>query len=136
MLERLYFADLFIADMSIPNGNVYYEIGIRHAARQRGCVLLAAEWSKPLFDVAQMRTVRYPLPEGDIISATAAAIQQAIQSPIAALADGRSPMHEAIRGYPEGVDPSTASTMQNYLRDLAELQGLERVPNRRNRKGD
>ena len=32
MLERLYFADLVLADMTIPNGNVYYEIGIRHAA--------------------------------------------------------------------------------------------------------
>ena len=34
MLERLYFADLVLADMTIANGNVYYEIGIRHAARE------------------------------------------------------------------------------------------------------
>ena len=66
MLERLYFADLVLADMTIPNGNVYYEIGIRHAACRTGCVLLAADWSRTLFDVAQMRTVRYPLPEGEI----------------------------------------------------------------------
>ena len=58
MLERLYFADLVLADMTIANGNVYYEIGIRHAAREKGCVLLAADWSRQLFDVAQMRTVR------------------------------------------------------------------------------
>jgi hypothetical protein len=32
MLERLYFADLVMADMTIANGNVYYEVGIRHAA--------------------------------------------------------------------------------------------------------
>ena len=66
MLERLYFADLVLADMTIPNGNVYYEVGIRHAAQKKGCVLLAAEWSKPLFDIAQMRTIRYPMPEGNI----------------------------------------------------------------------
>ena len=36
--------------------------------RKTGCVLLAADWSKQLFDVAQMRTVRYPLPEGEITS--------------------------------------------------------------------
>ena len=66
MLERLYFADLVLADMTIPNGNVYYEVGVRHAARKTGCVLLAADWSKQLFDVVQMRTVRYPLPEGNI----------------------------------------------------------------------
>ncbi len=66
MLERLYFADLVLADMTIPNGNVYYEVGIRHAAKKTGCVLLAADWSKQLFDVAQMRTVRYPMPDGNI----------------------------------------------------------------------
>ena len=74
MLERLYFADLVLADMTIPNGNVYYEVGIRHAAQKTGCVLLAADWSKQLFDVVQMRTVRYPLPEGNITDATAATI--------------------------------------------------------------
>ena len=61
MLERLYFSDLVLADMTIPNGNVYYEVGVRHACRDVGCVLLAPDWSKQLFYVAQMRTVRYPL---------------------------------------------------------------------------
>jgi hypothetical protein len=51
--------------MTMPNGNVYYAVGIRHAARKIGCVLLAADWSRQQLDVAQMRTVRYPLPEGD-----------------------------------------------------------------------
>lgn len=35
MLERLYFSDLVIADLTIPNGNVYYEIGIRRSAEER-----------------------------------------------------------------------------------------------------
>src|SRR6516165_8717414 len=64
MMERLYFADLVLAEMTIPNGNVYYEVGIRHAAKEKGCVLLAAEWSKRLFDTAQFRMVRYPLKDG------------------------------------------------------------------------
>ena len=76
MLERLYFADLVLADMTIPNGNVYYEVGIRHAAQKTGCVLLAADWSKQLFDVMQMRTVRYPLPEGNITDETASALRR------------------------------------------------------------
>jgi hypothetical protein len=42
MIERLYFADLVLVDMTIPNGNVYYEVGVRHAAKEKGCVLLAA----------------------------------------------------------------------------------------------
>jgi hypothetical protein len=50
MIERLYFADLVLAHITIPNGNVYYEIGVRHAAKERGCVLLAADWSTPQTD--------------------------------------------------------------------------------------
>jgi hypothetical protein len=127
MLERLYFADLVLADMTIPNGNVYYEVGIRHASQKHGCVLLAADWSKPLFDTAQMRTVRYPLPEGNIEASTATAVQDFIKGSIAKLARGGSPMHEAIMGYPDRVEPSAASTMRDYLRDLAELQGSIRA---------
>jgi hypothetical protein len=87
MLERLYFADLVLADMTIPNGNVYYEVGIRHGAQKSGCVLLAADWSKQLFDVVQMRTVRYPLPEGDITDDTAAGLRPTIKDGIVALRD-------------------------------------------------
>ena len=82
MIERLYFADLVLADMTIPNGNVYYEVGVRHAAKEVGCVLLASDWSKALFDVAQMRTLRYPLPEGSIAETTAEKIRTAIKGPI------------------------------------------------------
>src|SRR6516165_3359482 len=85
MLERLYFSDLVLADMTIANGNVYYEVGIRHAAQKLGCVLLAADWSKPLFDVVQMRTIRYPLAEGNITEATATAFRTAIEDHIKSL---------------------------------------------------
>ena len=123
MIERLYFADLVLADMTIPNGNVYYEVGIRHAAKEKGCVLLAADWSKPLFDVAQMRMVRYPLTEGSIVDATAQAIAAAISAPIEKLARGVSPMHEAIKGYPDEVDEAAASTMKDVMTAMAAFQG-------------
>ncbi len=122
MLERLYFADLVLADMTIPNGNVYYEVGIRHAAQKTGCVLLAADWSKQLFDVVQMRTVRYPLPEGNITDATAAAFQAAIKGDIKSLCVGISPMHQSIPGYPTNVDPAKATAMRDQLAELAAFQ--------------
>jgi hypothetical protein len=122
MLERLYFADLVLADMTIPNGNVYYEVGIRHAAQKTGCVLLAADWSKQLFDVVQMRTVRYPLPEGNIADDTAAALRPKIKEGIVALRDGLSPMHQSIPGYPEDVDPAKATTTKEQLTELAAFQ--------------
>src|SRR5271166_3178302 len=115
MLERLYFADLVLADMTIPNGNVYYEVGIRHAAKEKGCVLLAADWSKQLFDIAQMRTIRYPLADGSIDGATAQAISAAIRAPIEALARGDSPVFQSIKGYPTNPDPRAASIMKGVM---------------------
>jgi len=66
MLERFVIAHLVCADISIPNGNVYYEIGVRHAAQEKGCVMLAADWAKPLFDIAQMPRLVYPLAAGSV----------------------------------------------------------------------
>jgi hypothetical protein len=127
MIERLYFADLVLAEMTIPNGNVYYEVGVRHAAREKGCVLLAADWSKQLFDVAQMRTIRYPLADGDVGEAAAQAIRAAIKPKIEALAKGGSPVFESIKGYPSDVDEANASTMKEAMADIAAFQGRTRA---------
>ena len=127
MVERLYFADLVLADMTIPNGNVYYEVGVRHAAKRTGCVLLAADWSKQLFDVAQMRTVRYPLKEGNIEGATARAVSEAIKGPIDTLSRGDSPVFGSIKGYPTNPDPAAASTMNDVMAQTAVLQGKIRA---------
>ncbi len=127
MIERLYFADLVLADMTIPNGNVYYEVGVRHAAKRTGCVLLAADWSKQLFDVAQMRTIRYPLIDGNIEDATAKAVSEAIKGPIDALSRGDSPVFASIKGYPTNPDPTAASTMKDVMAQTAVLQGKIRA---------
>ena len=122
MIERIYFADLVLADMTIPNGNVYYEVGVRHAAQKRGCVLLAADWSKRLFDVAQLRTVTYPLTDGTVGVDAAKAVIAAIKEPVRALSRGLSPVHDAIKGYPDDVDEATASTMKERMLELASFQ--------------
>jgi hypothetical protein len=36
MFERLLLADVVVADISIPNPDVFYELGIRHPHRDRG----------------------------------------------------------------------------------------------------
>lgn len=47
MFQRLLVADLVIADISIPNPNVYYELGIRHALRGRQTFMIRAKVTKP-----------------------------------------------------------------------------------------
>lgn len=130
MLERLYFSDLVLADMTIPNGNVYYELGVRHACKQTGCVLAAADWSKPLFDVAQMRRLTYPLPEGTITDATAEAIRNKLKAGIPVLQAGESPVYQILPGFPNQVNPTRASSMRSTLTELSQFQAQVRAVRR------
>ena len=122
MLERLYFSDLVLADMTIPNGNVYYEVGVRHACRDVGCVLLAADWSKPLFDVGQMRTVRYPLTAMPIDDAAALHIQDILVAGIQPMIAGLSPIYTVLPGFPTEVDPQRAIVMRQQFEALTAFQ--------------
>jgi tetratricopeptide (TPR) repeat protein len=122
MIERLYFSDLVLAEMTIPNGNVYYEVGIRHACKGTGCVLLAADWSRQLFDVAQMRTVRYPLAATEVDAAAGQAIKDVILQRVPPLVAGSSPMYDVLPGYPDDVDPARAKVMRRQLEVLSEFQ--------------
>jgi len=129
MLERLYFSDLVLADMTIPNGNVYYEIGIRHASRRTGCVLISADWARPLFDTNQMRRVVYPLPEGGVTEATAATIRAALKQGVPGLAQGASPMFEHLPGFPneQKIDPNRASSIRKQLDAMSVFQSQVRA---------
>jgi hypothetical protein len=40
MFRRLLTADIVVADLSISNANVFYELGIRHALREHGTVMI------------------------------------------------------------------------------------------------
>ena len=128
MLERLFFSDVVVADMTIPNGNVYYEIGIRHASRETGCVLVSADWARPLFDTAQMRRLVFPLAEGAISDDTAAQVRAALVAGANALASGASPMYEHIPGFPDPskVDPRRASAIRKQLDLIAAFQARVR----------
>jgi len=61
MYERLLLSEYAIADLSIFNPNVYYELGVRHAARPQTTALIAAVGSQLPFDLAHLRTLHYKL---------------------------------------------------------------------------
>jgi hypothetical protein len=61
MIERLALSDLVIADVTLSNANVFYEVGVRHAARESGCVLVGATWTKQPFDTQSFRHEPYEL---------------------------------------------------------------------------
>src|SRR5262249_311350 len=64
MFQELLVADLVIADLSIDNPNVWYELGVRHAVRARGVVLVSGGRMPTAFDLYTDRKVRYGLKDG------------------------------------------------------------------------
>src|SRR5215813_7836663 len=59
MFRELVAADLVIADLSIHNANVFYELGIRHGLRPNATFLLRADASKFPFDLQTDRYLLY-----------------------------------------------------------------------------
>jgi hypothetical protein len=59
VIHELVMADLVLADVSIHNANVFYELGIRHAVRNRATVLLHARIDDVPFDLKAERYLQY-----------------------------------------------------------------------------
>lgn len=127
MIQRLAMSDLVVADISIGNANVYYEIGVRHAAQQYGCVLVSADWAHVLFDIDQMPRVVYTMDEGAITDATAATIRAQVEGGIDALKDGESPVYAAVPGFPQSANDDVRVTQfKEEIESLNELSGRMR----------
>jgi tetratricopeptide (TPR) repeat protein len=59
MFFELVTADLVLADISILNANVFYELGVRHGIGPRGAISIHGGWTSRPFDVAPDRTFNY-----------------------------------------------------------------------------
>ncbi len=59
MFQELLLADLVIADLSIDNANVFYELGVRHALRKRGLIHIQSGRGYLPFDIFNVRTLPY-----------------------------------------------------------------------------
>jgi len=55
----LVISDIVIADISIHNANVFYELGIRHALRDKGTFLIRCPADDPVFDLQTDRYLSY-----------------------------------------------------------------------------
>ena len=59
MFEELLIADLVVADISIHNANVFYELGIRHALRDKRTFLIKSKGDEVPFDLKTDRYLAY-----------------------------------------------------------------------------
>jgi tRNA splicing endonuclease len=61
MFQELLLADLVVADLTLDNPNVWYELGVRHALRARGVVLISGGRVPTAFDLYTDRKLRYSI---------------------------------------------------------------------------
>ncbi|MCB0191236.1 MAG: hypothetical protein KDJ65_04760 [Anaerolineae bacterium] len=154
MFQELLLADMVIADLSIDNANVFYELGVRHAMRKRGLVHIQSGRPYLPFDIFNVRTIPYQIdktgrPDPDHIEKDKQAITKItretwasdvdrIHSPIFNLLDGlvepdrktlRTPLATGFwREYNEWRERVTISQRQKRIGDLLVLTEEIRNP--------
>ncbi len=130
MFRELVTSDLVIADLSIHNANVFYELGIRHGLRPNATFLLRADASAIPFDLQTDRYLKYDAarPEEAVdrlaerLDATLNSAR--IDSPVYQLLPGLRPPDPAVlrvvpREFGEAVDRARVAGLRGDLRLLA-----------------
>src|SRR5215469_3871637 len=105
MFGRLLLSDYVVADLTLSNPNVFYELGIRHTARPYTTVpIFAAIHSLP-FDVIMVRAVPYTLEKGKLTDEAAAKLKTDIltrlREAIQGAASKDSPLFQLIPKFPK-----------------------------------
>lgn len=144
MFQELLAADLVLVDLTIANPNVWYELGVRHALRERGVVLAYGEMpgvdGPKAFDVYSDRKVRFELSSDGRLEAPALAKALArlteMLAETHAISTRRkvSPVYQLLphlqppqwRALMVSQDNEVSQRYNDWLRHLKVSQGLRR----------
>ena len=105
-VELLLTSDLVLADISVPSMDVFYELGLAHALRDKRTVLIAAANHEHMFDLMTNRYLLYDAinpsasVEQLVMVLSASTQSDGIDSPVYALRPGLQPPRATI--VPEG----------------------------------
>jgi hypothetical protein len=107
MFARLLLAEYVVADLTLANPNVFYELGIRHAAKPFTTVPIYAN-SHPLpFDVTMIRAVIYQLENGHLTDNASEKLRSELRERLKQAIQGQatkdSPLFQLIPEFP-GID--------------------------------
>jgi len=114
MYERLFNADLVIADVSTSNLNAIFELGVRHALRPRSTIVIAEREFKSPFDINHVVIRKYTHLGPDIGYAEVGRMQEEIKKVIAAIQandDPDSPVYTFLKLQPPVQIGSSAKPM-------------------------
>jgi tetratricopeptide (TPR) repeat protein len=90
MFQLIWHADVAIVDVSTPNPNVFYELGIRHALRGAVTIIIRNKNASLPFNIVNMNAVEYDFAGGKGDDEARTRIGNAIRT---GLKDGRSDSH-------------------------------------------
>ena len=122
-LRELFLSDLAIADVSIPNGNVYYELGIRQAVSTGATILVARQGSQLPFDIAYQRVFFYRVETPDERRSSRSDLLEIIRLHVVADNPIRRSL-EAI-GFTSNPDTNAAGFEQELLGRIQRAQTLD-----------
>ena len=120
MFRLLVTADLVIADLSIHNANVFYELGVRHGLRPRGTLLMRADVDAYPFD---LQTDRFLLDDHKAPDKTVQALAIAITATVNATVTGTgtdSPVFKMLPRLP-APNPSVLRVVPQDFREAVDL---------------
>lgn len=143
MFQELLLADLVIADMSIDNANVFYELGVRHAFRKRGVVHIQSGRAYMPFDIFNVRTIPYHtsadgVPDPAFLEKDRQAIARVCRDTYASDAEAiHSPIFNLLTGLVE-ADRRTLRTplATGFWREYNEWRERVTIAQRQKRIGD
>ena len=127
MFARLLLSEFVVADLTLANANVFYELGIRHAAKPFTTVPILANVSALPFDVALVRAVPYQLENGKLTETSAQQLQTELAKRLRAAIDGvavnDSPLFQLIQKFP-GIDlpDDVSETFKERLQYVEEFR--------------
>ena len=115
MFELILEADLVVADITIHNANVFYELGIRHALRKKHTVLIKGmpDNDKTPFDLLTDRYLAYEL---DNPAASRDQLADMLDSSLRSERETDSPVFGLLPTLPE-ADPSTVRVLPRTFRE-------------------
>ena len=82
MFARLLLSEFVIADLTLGNPNVFYELGVRHTARPYTTIPIFATISDLPFDVSLVRAIPYDLENGLLVGPALQTLKAAITEKI------------------------------------------------------
>jgi len=101
----LLLSDYVVADLTLANPNVFYELGIRHTARPFTTVPIFAAINAIPFDVSLVRAIPYNLEKGKLTDDGAAELKSALgkrlEEAIRGAASKDSPIFQLIPKFPK-----------------------------------